>query len=437
MTTPHGPQGGFAAPDGDQPAQSASIDSAGLNGVVSTLDTTTVPPTVTPSSFDSTLNERLPIRFTGSGSEYFRIWIVNLLLTLVTAGLYFPWAKVRRLRYFYGNTLVAGHPLGFHGDPKKMLRGYLLVALLGGLYSVAGNFSPVAGLVAFVIVAALWPALFKSSLQFRLANTSWRGLRFRFKGDAAGAYRALLPVFAPSAVLLGVLLAVPDQTRPPGWFGPAFAAVMGVTLLVLPLMMWNLKKYQHDHYAFAQLQTELRAGPASFYGLCLKSLGVWILSAFLVGIVIGVVMFCFAMLFGEGAADLMRNRGGTGQIAMVMLSVFIFLAVSLLMQVFARPYFTSRFQNLLWSRTGNQHLRFKSELRFWPLLRVTLANWVLMIVTLGLYWPFARVALTRLRLESVGIVSRTHIDALVAQAGHEGDAAGDAAGDFFGIDVGL
>jgi uncharacterized membrane protein YjgN (DUF898 family) len=282
MTTPHGPQGGFIAPDGDQPAQSASIDSAGLNGVVSTLDTT-VPPTVTPSSFDSTLNERLPIRFTGSGSEYFRIWIVNLLLTLVTAGLYFPWAKVRRLRYFYGNTLVAGHPLGFHGDPKKMLRGYLLVVLLGGLYSVAGQFSPVAGLVAFVIVAALWPALFKSSLQFRLANTSWRGLRFRFKGDVPGAYRALLPLFVPSAVLLGVLLAVPDQTRPPGWFGPAFAAVMGLTLLLLPALLWNLKKYQHDHYAFAQLQTELRAGPASFYGLCLKSLGVWILSAFLAG----------------------------------------------------------------------------------------------------------------------------------------------------------
>jgi uncharacterized membrane protein YjgN (DUF898 family) len=429
MTTPHE---GFTASDGDQPAQSASIDSAGLNGVVSTLDAT-LPPSTTPSSFDSTLNERLPIRFTGSGSEYFRIWIVNLLLTLVTAGLYFPWAKVRRLRYFYGNTLVAGHPLGFHGDPKKMLRGYLLVVLLGGLYSVAGQFSPVAGLVAFVIVALLWPALFKSSLQFRMANTSWRGLRFRFKGDVPGAYRALLPLFVPSAVLLGVLLAVPDQTRPPGWFGPAFAAVMGLTLLLLPALLWNLKKYQHDHYAFAQLQTELRAGPASFYGLCLKSLGVWILSAFLAGL----VLFLFALAFGEGATGFMRSRGGAGSIAMAVLGVVVFLAVWLLMQVFARPYFTSRFQNLLWSRTGNQHLRFKSELRFWPLLRVTLANWVLMIVTLGLYWPFARVALTRLRLESVGIVSRTHLDALVAQAGHEGDAAGDAAGDFFGIDVGL
>lgn len=432
MTAPQGPQGGFTGSDGDQPAQSASIDSAGLSGVVSTLDTT-VPPTLVPSSFDSTLNERLPIRFTGSGSEYFRIWIVNLLLTLVTAGLYFPWAKVRRLRYFYGNTLVAGHPLGFHGDPKKMLRGYLLVVLLGGLYSVAGQFSPVAGLVAFVIVAALWPALFKSSLQFRLANTSWRGLRFRFKGDVAGAYRALLPLFLPSAVLLGVLLAVPDQARPPGWFGPAFAAVMGVTLLVLPLMMWNLKKYQHDHYAFAQLQTELRAGPASFYGLCLKSLGVWLAA----GIAAGLVVFGVAALLGSGLAESLRHRGDTGRVAAAMLGFAVILASWLLMQVFARPYFTSRFQNLLWSRTGNKHLRFKSELRFWPLLRVTLLNWVLMIVTLGLYWPFARVALTRLRLESVGIVSRTHLDALVAQAGHEGDAAGDAAGDFFGIDVGL
>ena len=434
MTTP---QDGFTASDGDQPAQSASIDSAGLNGVVSTLDTT-LPPPVTPSSFDnSTLNERLPIRFTGSGSEYFRIWIVNLLLTLVTAGLYFPWAKVRRLRYFYGNTLVAGQPLGFHGDPKKMLRGYLLVALLGGLYSVAGSFSPVAGLVAFVIIALLWPALFKSSLQFRLANTSWRGLRFRFKGSVGGAYRALLPVFAPSAVLLVVLLAVPDPTHPPGWYGPAFGAVMGVTLLLMPLLLWNLKKYQHDHYAFAQLQTELRAGPGAFYGLCLKSFGVWILS----GLVVGLAMAGVFALLGDGLGDWLRGHaggaGGRGNVAIIIFSVVLIIAVSLLMQVFARPYFTSRFQNLLWSRTGNKQLRFKSELRFGPLLRTTLLNWLLMVVTLGLYWPFARVALTRLRLESVGIVSRTHLDALVAQAGHEGDAAGDAAGDFFGIDVGL
>ena len=68
-----------------------------------------------------------------SGSEYFRIWVVNLLLTVVTLGLYLPFARARQLRYFHENTLIDGAPLAFHGDPWKMLRGYLIIgaALLG------------------------------------------------------------------------------------------------------------------------------------------------------------------------------------------------------------------------------------------------------------------------------------------------------------------
>ena len=84
---------------------------------------------------------------------------------------------MRRLRYFHGATEVGGHPLSFHADPWKMLRGYLLVMLLFAACGGAGRFSPVAGAVAFCIIAALWPALWHSSLRFRLANTGWRGLR--------------------------------------------------------------------------------------------------------------------------------------------------------------------------------------------------------------------------------------------------------------------
>src|SRR5258707_6333866 len=47
----------------------------------------------------------VPLRFTGRAGEYFRIWIVNICLSIVTLGIYSAWAKVRRKRYFYGNTL--------------------------------------------------------------------------------------------------------------------------------------------------------------------------------------------------------------------------------------------------------------------------------------------------------------------------------------------
>ncbi len=219
-------------------------------------------------------DHQLAVQFTGSGSEYFRIWIVNLLLMLVTLGIYYPWAKVRRLRYFYGNTVVDGAPLDFHGEPRKMLRGYALTGVLFMLYSAAGNFSPMAGLVALLLVAALWPALFKSSMQFRLANTSWRGLRFVFKGTLAGAYRALLPLFVLGLALVAVLTLAPAGAPASRASLVTGGAVLAAAVLAAPWLWWNLKSYQHNHYALGQLQTELRSTVGAFYMVFLKTAGV-------------------------------------------------------------------------------------------------------------------------------------------------------------------
>lgn len=372
---------------------------------------------------------KIRITFTGTGSEYFRIWIVNLLLILVTAGIYFPWAKARRLRYFMGNTVVDGQPLGFHGDPRKMFKGYALVGMLFALYSMAGEFSSAAGLIALLLVAGLWPALFKSSMQFRLANTSWRGLRFRFHGDLAGAYRAMLPLFLPGIVLVGGLGFLDDGAQPPVWFGILSLVVMGVTLIIAPWLLWNLKQYQHNHYGLGQLQTRFRATVGSFYRLAFKILGIGLLAIALpVAVVLG-------LMFGVDGLGSMRNLKGTLMIAALILPTVLGV---LTMLVCIKPYTVARLQNLVWTQTGNTELRFISTLRVRSLVWVSLKNWFLVVLTLGLYWPFAAVALTRLRLEAVGIKSRAHPDRLVSHAQtQEGDAAGDAAGDFFGLDMGL
>jgi uncharacterized membrane protein YjgN (DUF898 family) len=395
--------------------------------------TFTDPPTRQRLSFGSAeiRDHLLDVRFTGSGSEYFRIWIVNLLLMLVTLSLYYPWAKVRRLRYFYGNTLVDGQPLDFHGKPLKMLRGYLLVGALLVFYSVAGKFSPLAGLAAFLIVAAIWPALLKSSMQFRLANTSWRGLRFRFMGTVGGAYRAMLPLFVPGLLILAALVGVPDQQQPPLWYAGFVGLVTLVSLAVLPWLWFKLKKYQHQNYALGQLQTELRTGNWAFYKVFLKTVGVFL----------GVLVLMFGVMFGLGAAGLasfLPGRSGGGLVAAIMAGLLAGVIGLLAVQIVPRPYFTSRMQNLLWSRTGNKVMRFRSKLKFRPLLMLTLKNWLLMLLTLGLYWPFAAVAVTRMRLQAVSVVTRVDpADLLDDARTAEGEAAGDAAGDLFGVDIGL
>lgn len=368
-------------------------------------------------------SHKLAVEFTGSGSEYFRIWIVNLLLVMLTLGLYFPWAKVRRLRYFAGNTLIDGEPMDFHGDPKKMFKGYVLVAILFGLYNYASNVSATAGLVALLVVAGLWPALFKSSMQFRLANTSWRGLRLRFMGDLAGAYKAMLPIFIPSIVSLFVLVLLGDDQiqTPPMWVGIALGGTMLSFIMVAPWLLWNLKNYQHQHYAIGTLQTQFRAKARAFYWITLKIIGVALLTT---GVVTAIVFALFSnsdMLF----AKVQSIALGVG-LGMLVTSMVI------------KPYAITLMQNLVWTQTGNSSLRFISQLKARALVLLTLKNWLLMALTLGLYWPFALVATTRLRLEAITVKTRNHPDTLIAQEkSKEGDAAGDAAGDFFGLDVGL
>jgi uncharacterized membrane protein YjgN (DUF898 family) len=376
-------------------------------------------------------SNRLRVTFTGSGSEYFRIWIVNLLLIFVTLGIYFPWAKVRRMRYFYGNTVVDGEPLGFHGDPKKMFKGFVLVGVLFGLYSVAGNFSPMAGFVALLSVVAIWPALLKSSIQFRQANTSWRGLRFRFHGNLADAYWAAVPLFFPGIVFVGIAAIAPDvpeRVPLPVWLAWLAGGTLLATLAAAPLLLWNLKKYQHNNYGLASLQTHFKAGIGSFYLLFAKALGVVMLAVLAcMAAVMGVVLVLGTGLnFDSIGKDLML-AGSFGAFAGI-LAVFVLI----------KPYVVARMQNLVWTQTGNASMRFVSALRFKSLLWLTLKNWLLVVLTLGLYWPFAAIALARLRLEAVEVKTRFDTETLVSYVkAMQGDTAGDAAGDFFGIDIGL
>lgn len=374
--------------------------------------------------------QRHAVVFTGSGSEYFRIWIVNLLLIMVTLGLYYPWAKVRKLKYFYNNTEVAGHALDFHGDPKRMLRGFLLMAVLLAAYSAAGRKSQLAGGVAGLIMMLIWPALIRSSLQFRLANTSWRGLRFHFAGSMGGIYLVFaLPMLAfvgLTAVGTGLISQIGG-----GMASGLVAVVMILGLYALmPYVYYRLKAYQHANYALAGWQTEWRATFGDVLRVFMKTGGV----AFLVMLLGGVA--AVALLIGGGMATFGAAGGPSAKAIVALLPLLILLVIAL--TIVPMPYFQSRMQNLAWSQTGNRDLRFKSHLGFGALLRQTALNWVLMILTLGLYWPFAAVAMTRLKLQAISVHLRKDPDLLVAQARQAyREGAGDAAADLAGIDVGL
>lgn len=373
---------------------------------------------------------RHPIEFTATGSEYFRIWIVNLLLTLVTLGLYLPWAKVRKLQYFYRNTWVDGDALDFHGEPRKMLRGTLIAAAFLITYSVGSNFSGWAALLAAIAFVGLWPALFRAAMRFRLANTSWRGLRLRFTGDTASAYACMLPPLALALLPVAIVGAlVPVGRGQPAALPVMASGLIGLGMLAffagLPYFLWRIRRYQHGNYAYGNLQTRLDADLGVLYGIFIKLVGISLVAV----LILGGAVFLF-LLNGRRAG---MGMGYFGTVMMLAGLVGI-----LMLNIFPKSYLQVRLQNLIWSRTGNDVLRFKSELRFPGYLGLQCRNYLLIFLTLGLYWPFAVVNTRRAQIDAVELRTRIGLDEITQTAGRENPGAvGDMAADLFGVDIGV
>jgi len=146
-----------------------------------------------------------PIVFTGKASEYFGIWIVNLLLSIVTLGIYSAWAKVRRKKYFYNNTLIENVGFDYHAKPISILKGRIIAFVLFALYAYGKSSSPIlAGVLVILFLLALPWLIVRGSL-FNARNTSHRGLRFDFKGAVSQAIRVYIGLPMLTFFTLGLI----------------------------------------------------------------------------------------------------------------------------------------------------------------------------------------------------------------------------------------
>jgi uncharacterized membrane protein YjgN (DUF898 family) len=83
-------------------------------------------------------------------------------------------------------------------------------------------------------------------------------------------------------------------------------------------------------------------------------------------------------------------------------------------------------------------VRFGTEIRALTMVRLVPMNGTLTILTAGLYWPWAAVALARYRIECVRVEAEAPLGTLVAGLqGQPVSAAGVGATDLFGFDIGL
>jgi uncharacterized membrane protein YjgN (DUF898 family) len=327
------------------------------------------------------------IRFHASGSEYFRIWIVNLLLTIATLGIYSAWAKVRRNQYMYSCTELAGASFEYHGKPIPILKGRIIALVLFGGYNLAFKLSPVAGLAMMVVLGAVMPWLVWNSLKFRLFYTSYRGLRFGFGGTLKAAYFhfLLLPILYVASLMLA-----------------------------LPFVHQRIKRFQHTESRYGTQNFSFDATVGSFYQRYAILVGL----AFAGGVLTAILGALLTALIG---------RFGV-LVAIIVGYVWMFMLV---------PVFMNMIQNLIWNHTRLGPHRFSSDMQWKSVAWISLTNVLAIIGTLGLFTPFAVVRWQRYHLESISLLPDGSLDDFAAGADDAVSATGVGATDMMDFDLSI
>ena len=344
------------------------------------------------------------LTFTGSGGEYFKIWIVNLLLTIVTLGIYSAWAKVRRNEYFYRHTRLAGAGFDYHGTPLAILKGRLIAAALFGGYYAAGLISPEASLVAFCVLALVLPFLIARALRFRFHNSSYRGLRFRFVGTTGEAYK----------VFLGLGL-----------------ATVATLFTLLPLWMHRQRRYVVGNARYGRTPFTFGAPVGDFYRIYLVAMAASIGVLFAIVLVFVVVVGSAAVAFIGGEPADAERVGSVAAAGAVVLMVPIYLAGTLGIWSYVR----ARVQNTVWSHAQLGPHRFESDLRARSLAAITVTNVLGIVFTLGLYKPFAEVRLMKYLASTFTLVPSGSLDEFLVGEQQPIAAVGDEAVEMFDVDL--
>lgn len=164
--------------------------------------------------------------FRGSGGELFGIYIVNMILTAVTLGIYSFWARVKIQKFLYQNTYLLDENFDYHATGKELFVGFLkglgvVIAAIVALMIVSFILTSIIGetgaliatLLFYIGIIAAIPFLLVGSTRFHQARSSWRNLRFHFSGT---------PQALQKDFYVGLLLTVVTL----GIYGPWFALKM-------------------------------------------------------------------------------------------------------------------------------------------------------------------------------------------------------------------
>ncbi len=338
--------------------------------------------------------------FRGRTGEWFGIWITNLLLTIVTIGIYSAWAKVRAKKYFYQNTYVAGRNFDYHATGLQILIGRLIFVAGLVVFSLLSSI-PVVGLVMIIGLLFLIPWLLVRSIRFNAIMSSWSNVRFGFDGQPGNAFMVFM--LYPVLTAFTLYLAAPFADR-------------------------AQRRFVINNHRLGKAPFAFDSGIGAFYKAFFAAIGWVILMTVIFLTLSGTTVF---MLISDPEALERNPQAAFSIIAGFYLYAFVaFFPAATIYQAFIRNTIFNG------SMLDGKH-QFVSNVKPLQLVWIAISNVFVVIFTLGLMLPWAQIRIARYNAVHTQLKAGGSLDEFVGKIEAQGGALGDAYTDIEAVDIGL
>ncbi|PAU35756.1 hypothetical protein CKF94_23615 [Vibrio coralliilyticus] len=382
-----------------------------------------------------------PVEFKGKGGEFFGIWIVNVLLTIITFGIYSAWAKVRTKRYFYGNTYVDSDNFEYHAEPMQILKGRLVAVAVLVIWAVANAFFPAASAALLLVFYIALPWLLWSNARFDAAMTSYRNVHFSFDSSLKDAYVALmgrgLGALLAMAIYIGVVVAVSSVSA-------VAATVLGIASLVFMAVLYawvvaGAHKYFSNGYRYGDWKFSAELETGFFFKTYLKAIGLGIVASIVLLIAMSLTVFSgfdFTALQNGDFSSLM----GVSQVTVFIVAYLAIITLT----IGLTAYTTTRLRNYIFDQLqakleqeSDDRYTFKSSLTARGYTWLVISNFLLQVVTLSIARPWVMVRTSRYVADNTVVFGDMSVLKATDQDSNVKSAVSDEVAQAFDLGIGI
>jgi uncharacterized membrane protein YjgN (DUF898 family) len=290
--------------------------------------------------------------------------------------------------------------------PIRILIGRAIALALFGSYLLTSSLSPDLLVVWLVVFIIALPWLVNTVLRFNARNSSYRNIRFNFTGTYWRAFKAFI-------------------------IWPLFGTIL--LFLLWPLAHKARQIFYVKHHTYGGREFECDYEGWDIYQIYLIAVLMFLLlsaSLTIFGFLLGGTQLGAAIEAFESGADELP----AGIMGLFFLVYIIFLTVFVLIGTYVR---TMTFNLAIDSTKIDLRHWLDAKLNPYMMAWIIFSNLILIFVTLGIFYPWARVRAARYTASKLTLFASDGLDDYTAELASQQSAIGEEIAGFFDFDIGL